>query len=194
MAHDPPRVDSVDSEATHAADQSQYEEHNANPPPLDEGDTYNLPYRTLSANANMAEYTTETATGAIATTVMSRVSGKLEDYELVTFVTGDKENPKNWSKSYKWYCTMIVAFTCFVVAFASAVITADLVGVMEEFNVSEEISLLTITVYVIGFGVGKFDRSFLWPGTTKLTRLQAQWHSLPCPKFSAAESFTAARF
>lgn len=54
----------------------------------------------------------------------------------------------------EWWCTMVVAFTCFVVAFNSAVITADLEGVSETFHVSMEVSLLTITLFVIGFGVG----------------------------------------
>lgn len=49
---------------------------------------------------------------------------------------------------------MVVAFTCFVVAFNSAVITADLEGVSETFDVSMEVALLTITMFVIGFGVG----------------------------------------
>ena len=49
---------------------------------------------------------------------------------------------------------MVVAFTCFVVAFNSSVITANLEGVSARFHVSEEVSLLTITVFVIGFGVG----------------------------------------
>lgn len=49
---------------------------------------------------------------------------------------------------------MVVAFTCFVVAFNSAVITADLEGVSETFQVSMEVALLSITMFVIGFGVG----------------------------------------
>jgi multidrug resistance protein len=49
---------------------------------------------------------------------------------------------------------MVVAFTCFVVAFNSSVVTANLEGVSRRFNVSEEVSLLTITMFVIGFGVG----------------------------------------
>lgn len=49
---------------------------------------------------------------------------------------------------------MCVAITCFVVAFNSAVITAGLVGPAETFHVSQEVSLLTITVFVVGFGVG----------------------------------------
>ena len=49
---------------------------------------------------------------------------------------------------------MCVAFTCFSVAFNSAVITADLTGPSRDLHVSREVVLLSITVFVIGFGVG----------------------------------------
>lgn len=116
-------------------------------------DVVNLPLRTLSNDANLDEYTQETISGQMLREVRSN-AGKIDRYELVTFKIDDPENPKNWSKAKKWYCTMCVAITCFVVAFNSAVVTADLEGVSEEFNVSEEVSLLTITLFVIGFGVG----------------------------------------
>ncbi|EFQ33893.1 major facilitator superfamily transporter [Colletotrichum graminicola] len=112
----------------------------------------NLPYRTLSANANLDEYRVETSAGEIPVTGPSAAAGG--NYKLVTFVPNDPDNPKNWSKAYKWYCTMVVAMTCFVVAFCSSVITADIAGVAEEFHISEEAALLSITVFVIGFGVG----------------------------------------
>ncbi|RAL64764.1 hypothetical protein DID88_001795 [Monilinia fructigena] len=76
------------------------------------------------------------------------------NYNLVTFLPNDPENPKNWSKAYKWYITMVVAVTCFVVALASSIVTADLIGVEKEFDVSEEVALVSITVFVVGFGVG----------------------------------------
>lgn len=117
-------------------------------------DMLDLPYDIVGDNADMNEYLEETISGVIPKRTISRASGVIEDHELVTFTINDKENPKNWSKAYKWYCTMVVALTCFVVAFNSAVISADLVGVQETFHVSEEVSLLTITVFVIGFGVG----------------------------------------
>lgn len=117
-------------------------------------DPDSLPYRTLSQNANFEEFTTENATGAIKGPMVVDSDGRKKEYKLVTFTPGDPENPKNWSKLYKWYCTMVVAITCFVVAFASSVITADLIGVEETFGVSEEVALLTITVFVVGFGVG----------------------------------------
>lgn len=117
-------------------------------------DTLNLPYRTLTSEANMRAYTTETPSGNILREVQSNRTGRTERYELVTFTVGDPENPKNWSKAFKWWCTMVVAFTCFTVAFNSAVITANIAAPAEEFGVSEEVSLLAITMFVIGFGIG----------------------------------------
>lgn len=117
-------------------------------------DLVNLPSRTLSNEAYLEEYTQETIDGQILQEVKSNATGVIERYELVTWKIGDPENPKNFSKAYKWYCTMVVAVTCFVVAFNSAVITADLEGVAKEFHVSMEVALLSITVFVVGFGVG----------------------------------------
>lgn len=75
----------------------------------DEFDAVRLPYRTLSEQARMGEYLTETPSGLqrVRTTATGRDreeeegdEGKERDYELVTFVEGDPENPKNWSKAY----------------------------------------------------------------------------------------------
>jgi hypothetical protein len=118
-------------------------------------DYLDLPVRELNDGADLREYTTETQAGEIIKPVKSNVTGKLEDWKLVTFTIDDPENPKNWSKAYKWYCTMVVAFTCFVVALCSSIITANLEGPMEDFGVAREVSLLVVTVFVIGFGVGK---------------------------------------
>ncbi|KAI9045135.1 MFS transporter [Aspergillus affinis] len=113
-----------------------------------------LPLDQITTNANLEEYTRETAAGEIIKPIRSSATGKIEDWKLVTFTIDDPENPKNWSKAFKWYCTMVVSFTCFVVAFASSVITAGLEGPMESFGVAREVSLVVVTVFVIGFGVG----------------------------------------
>lgn len=118
-------------------------------------DYLDLPVREVNDTADLREYTTETRTGEIIKPVKSNATGKIEDWKMVTFTIDDPENPKNWSKAYKWYCTMVVAFTCFVVAFCSSVITADVEGPIEEFGIGREVSLLVITVFVIGFGLGK---------------------------------------
>lgn len=137
---------SVQRSSTH---QSHKEAHRD--PELD----INLPYRTLTENANFSEYTTEAQGGEIAPHPAPKGQ---QQYELVTFLPDDPENPKNWSKAYKWYCTMVVAATCFVVALASSVITADIIGVEKEFNISEELALASVSLFVVGFGIGKHPR------------------------------------
>jgi hypothetical protein len=52
---------------------------------------------------------------------------------------------------------MTVSFVCFAVAFASAVVTPGIEGVAEEFDTSFEIALLSITLFVIGFGIGRMQ-------------------------------------
>lgn len=182
--------------------------------PADPNFDLNLPYRTLSTAANMAEYTSAEPAGEIPAGPIDPVSG--HEYELVAFAPNDPDNPKNWSKAYKWYCTMVVAFTCFVVAFASSVITADMLGVEKEFNVSEEVALVSITLFVVGFGIGEFYIQFpaiarcssvtafsnrressietlFWTTTRRMSRtndLQVLWSSHPSPKLSAAAKST----
>ncbi|KAF2746861.1 synaptic vesicle transporter [Sporormia fimetaria CBS 119925] len=144
--------------STSASSNSDIEKQNE--APLQQTRTYTeadvdaLPIRTLSANADLAEYTTETVDGRMMREVLSNVTGNIERYELVTFKVNDPENPKNWSKAYKWWCTMVVAVTCLIVAFNSSVITPGIDQVSAEFNVSRVAALLSVTLFVIGFGVG----------------------------------------
>lgn len=166
-----PASASLSQPHTHSSQRSHKEQRDPN---LD----VNLPYRTLSANANLSEYVEESADGEIPGALEQ--DGKMR-YKMVTFTPGDPGNPKNWSKAYKWYCTMVVAFTCFVVAFASAVITADLKGVEETFDVSEEVALLTITVFVIGFGIGRLPKGYSNPQANVLQRSYGV-----CPSFRSS--------
>lgn len=74
---------------------------------------------------------------------------------IVTFLPGDKQNPKNKSKAVKWGWTLLLGFTCFVVALGSAIVTGDMERPGKELGVSEEVVILaSVTCFVIGFGVG----------------------------------------
>ena len=158
MAHPNNRQPTPTSDSLHSSDSSMEPKEHFHPiqptRTLDIADVRALPLRTLAQDANLAEYTTETADGQIMREVRSNVTGNIERFELVTFKINDPENPKNWSKAYKWWVTMCVAMTCFIVALDSSVVSADLDAVAEELNVSMEVALLTITVFVLGFGVG----------------------------------------
>lgn len=115
-----------------------------------------LPYRTLTDGANMEQYRVETRQGEIPGP--PRKDGELGDrYRMVTFEPNDKGNPKNWSLAMKWYCTFVVAITCFVVALNSSIISADVGAVAEEFGQSEQLTLASISLFVMGFGVGRFS-------------------------------------
>lgn len=113
-----------------------------------------LPTRQLTNSANLDEYRRETTTGTIIAPRVSRADGHTEKYKLVTFTVDDPANPKNWSKLKKWWITGLIASVCFTVAFNSAVITADIGGPAGRFGVSEETALLSVTLFVVGFGIG----------------------------------------
>lgn len=157
-------------------------------------DYVDLPVRELNDGADLREYTTETRNGEIIKPMKSNATGRMEDWKLVTFTIDDPENPKNWSKAYKWYCTMVVAFTCFVVAFASSVITADLEGPMESFGVAREVSLVVVTVFVVGFGVGKSQVFQNIDFSSMLTLHEAPWLLLQCLKCLEEDRYMLSRF
>lgn len=73
---------------------------------------------------------------------------------LVHFVENDKEDPRNYSTAYKWFMTFFLGAICFDVALASAIVTGDIEGPMKTFGVSQEVVILTVTLLVIGFGIG----------------------------------------
>jgi multidrug resistance protein len=73
---------------------------------------------------------------------------------IVQFVEGDKEDPRNYAKPYKWFITFFLGIVCFDVAMASAIITGGMEGPMKTFGVSMEVSILAVTLMVIGFGIG----------------------------------------
>ncbi|GMM36154.1 hypothetical protein DASC09_034790 [Saccharomycopsis crataegensis] len=74
---------------------------------------------------------------------------------LVTFVgDNDPDDPRTWAPKKKWGITLLLGLICFVVAFASSVITGGMEGPMISFDVSMEVSILAVTLFVIGFGVG----------------------------------------
>lgn len=76
-------------------------------------------------------------------------------YRIVEFVENDKANPMTaWSSARKWVQTVNLGIICFMVAFASGVVTGDLEGPQSEFGVSLEVVILSVSLFVVGFGVG----------------------------------------
>jgi hypothetical protein len=76
-----------------------------------------------------------------------------EDF-LVVFTEDDPLNPRNYSKTRKWLITAFGGLLCFSVAVGSSMPTGDLSGAAERLHVGSVPINLSISLFVVGFGVG----------------------------------------
>lgn len=98
---------------------------------------------------------------------------ELKQMKLVTWKERDPEDPRNWSTSYRWCTssslfrhrlsltrlyildiTLVCAIAVVQVAFASAVVTGDFRDIEAEFHVGEVVTALSVSLMVVGFGIG----------------------------------------
>ncbi|KAI0319881.1 MFS general substrate transporter [Amylostereum chailletii] len=79
---------------------------------------------------------------------------RLKDVNLVVFKPNDPEDPRNWKNWYRWFITAVAAVTVVAAAFGSAVITGDFKDIQAQFDVSETVVALTVSIMVCGFGLG----------------------------------------
>ncbi len=103
-------------------------------------------------------------------------SGTADDPYVVDWGKGDEENPYNWSTRRKWmitlqvcaprqtiriylrcnlsHCSIQLAFSTFTVSFCSSSYTGGLASITKDLHVSEEVAILGVSLYVLGFGLG----------------------------------------
>ncbi|OBZ65999.1 hypothetical protein A0H81_14041 [Grifola frondosa] len=67
---------------------------------------------------------------------------QLKEVKLVTWLPNDPEDPRNWKPPTSG------------VAFATAIVAGDFSGIEKAFNVSEVVIALTVSLMIIGFGIG----------------------------------------
>jgi hypothetical protein len=96
----------------------------------------------------------------------------LKEVELVTWKENDPEDPRQWSKAYRWCkchppdlpieplltvlsdITAVAATSVVSVAFGSAVVTGDFKDIQAELHASEVVVALSVSLMVVGFGLG----------------------------------------
>jgi hypothetical protein len=66
----------------------------------------------------------------------------------------DPKNPMNWSKKKKLGVTVLLGLTTMGASFASSSFSPTFNAVSEEFGVSTEVVILTLSLYVLGFAFG----------------------------------------
>ncbi|KAF2769076.1 putative MFS multidrug transporter [Teratosphaeria nubilosa] len=79
----------------------------------------------------------------------------LHDPDIVTWDgPDDPENPQNWPLKLKIWISICTGVLTWVVSFGSSVFSATTSVTAEEFGVSEEVMILSVTLYVVGFACG----------------------------------------
>ncbi|KAF9451214.1 MFS general substrate transporter [Macrolepiota fuliginosa MF-IS2] len=81
-------------------------------------------------------------------------SGTPEDPYIVDWDLNDPEDPYNWSKTRRWFITAQLALTTFTVSFGSSAYSGGLQDITRALNISDEIAILGISLYVLGFALG----------------------------------------
>ncbi|KAG8685542.1 hypothetical protein FRC08_013054 [Ceratobasidium sp. 394] len=66
----------------------------------------------------------------------------------------DPANPKNWSRPYRWYLTILGGVTVLNATFASSAPSGVEGQLIEKFNLSTIVAILTISLFVVGYCVG----------------------------------------
>ncbi|KAK2731292.1 MFS siderochrome iron transporter 1 [Onygenales sp. PD_40] len=81
-------------------------------------------------------------------------SGTDDDPFVVQWLPNDPRNPMQFSKTKKWFITLVVAFASLAVALISSAYTGGSRKIMQEFKVSSEVVTLGVSLFVLGFAVG----------------------------------------
>lgn len=79
---------------------------------------------------------------------------KGQDFVLIDWLENDPANPQNWSTPKKFFVTFQICLLTTSVYIGSAIYTAGLGGVVEQFHVSETAALLGLSLFVAGYGLG----------------------------------------
>ncbi|KAI9723539.1 MAG: hypothetical protein M1828_004135 [Chrysothrix sp. TS-e1954] len=78
----------------------------------------------------------------------------IPDPNLVVFKENDPDNPRNWSKAKRWLITANMGAISFVVTFASTVFSTATQVTAEEYHVSNVVTTLGTSLFVLGFAGG----------------------------------------
>jgi multidrug resistance protein len=83
-----------------------------------------------------------------------RGTGTEEDPFEVSWLDNDIRNPMNFGIVFKWAMTLLVGLDTFAIALVSSAYSGSVNEIVADFRISEEIALLGISLFVVGFAVG----------------------------------------
>lgn len=80
--------------------------------------------------------------------------GTLQDPYVVEFIPNDPRDPMGFSMWKKWAITLLVALVTLAVAFTSSAYTGGIEQIITEFGTSQEVAILGVSLFVLGFAIG----------------------------------------
>lgn len=81
-------------------------------------------------------------------------NGTDDDPYIIDYLHNDRQNAMNFSKGQKWAIAVLQSLSTFAVTFASSVYIGGIDGVTKRFVVSEEVAILGLSLFVLGFALG----------------------------------------
>ncbi|KAF5365776.1 hypothetical protein D9758_003157 [Tetrapyrgos nigripes] len=87
-------------------------------------------------------------------TVIYAGSGTSSDPYVVVWDPKDPQNPYEWSRTRKWILTAQLALATWTVSFSSSSYSGGLTFIVRDLGTSEELAVLGISLYVLGFALG----------------------------------------
>ena len=81
-------------------------------------------------------------------------TGAPTDPYLIDWLPNDLEDPLKWSPVARWIQMIMVGLATLTLTSGSSAYTGGAKDIVEEFHVSDEVVLLGVSLYVLGFGAG----------------------------------------
>ncbi|KAJ5646062.1 hypothetical protein N7490_002434 [Penicillium lividum] len=81
-------------------------------------------------------------------------SGTEDDPYAVIWIPRDPRNPMNFRAVKKWAITILVSFITLAVALVSSAYSGGISQIIEDFGVAEEVAILGVSLFVLGFAIG----------------------------------------
>lgn len=101
-----------------------------------------------------AESKTTADPGEVEKTHTYDGQGTEGDPFVVEFQKDDPGNPTNWSSFRKWFITTLATFSVFAVTFTSSAYSVSATEVFQDFDISTEVFILGLSLFVLGFAIG----------------------------------------
>ncbi|CCF53347.1 hypothetical protein NDA11_003017 [Ustilago hordei] len=77
-----------------------------------------------------------------------------EGEKVPLVILSDEENPQNWSIRHKWTVTALVSCLYFNATITSSIGTGATSQYMYQYSISQEVSALVLSIYMVGFCIG----------------------------------------